>query len=456
MRTVEVDAVNQKIYAGGSFLQYNGQAVRHFVRLNWDGSLDASFHDVSWRPFVGSSDAVASVFKIHLWDHDGVNTVGSPPKVYVAGSFDQIQSKGTAFDRAWSGVVRFHNDGTLDENFCPGGNIGVGPSCSFSNPHPTGFDVRDMFTRGDGKVVLAGRISEFGSNSDFPKGMLVLEPDGSLNTAWKLGSGRGFPTSSAVELLALANIDNDSWVFAGTTQFHGGDGAAHFAVWDKTTKNYVVPNPLSFSQPVDQLAYDPKDPDRFFAAGSFCYWSNGPSWRTDSHALCGLAPLRWADYSTDDSVFAGKRGIYFDPKRIAFLPENMSLGDASGDIVAIGDWTAYLYGNNGEALLDHNEGDPDVFYSRNIARLDGVTGHLDFDFDTGFEPFACPIETPNCPERDSTIGLSHAAQFIAIDNVTGHTYLSGFNPAATNRTYRGTPFSQDTLVLAVDGDVVVP
>jgi uncharacterized delta-60 repeat protein len=141
-----------KILIGGNFTTYNGTSINRILRLNSDGSLDASF-----TPGAGASNLVYSTF---------VQTDG---KIIIGGNFTSYN--GTSRSK----IARLNADGTLDATFNPG----------------SGFNniVYSANSQSDGKVIVSGTFTTF--NGTARSRIACLNSDGTLNTNFNPGSGAG-------------------------------------------------------------------------------------------------------------------------------------------------------------------------------------------------------------------------------------------------------------------------
>jgi uncharacterized delta-60 repeat protein len=141
-----------KILIGGNFTTYNGTSINRILRLNSDGSLDASF-----TPGAGASNLVYSTF------------VQADGKIIIGGNFTSYN--GTSRNR----IARLNADGTLDATFNPG----------------SGFNniVYSANSQSDGKVIVSGTFTTF--NGTARSRIACLNSDGTLNTNFNPGSGAG-------------------------------------------------------------------------------------------------------------------------------------------------------------------------------------------------------------------------------------------------------------------------
>ncbi len=139
-----------KVFCGGDFTTFNGTARNRIMRLNPDGSLDASFD-----PGIGPN---TSVFSAAL-QPDG--------KLIIGGDFNTFNGL------ARSRVARLNSDGTLDAFFNPG---------SGANSRITTGTLQP-----DGKVIIVGLFTTF--NGTARNHIARLNADGSLDASFNPGTG---------------------------------------------------------------------------------------------------------------------------------------------------------------------------------------------------------------------------------------------------------------------------
>jgi uncharacterized delta-60 repeat protein len=158
-----------KVIIGGQFASYQGNNSRRIARLNPDGSYDSSF--VVGNGFNGTVWTVAI-------QNDG--------KVIVGGEFNNYNSPNR------SKIARLNADGSLDTTFDPLGGANKA--------------VRSVAIQSDGKIVVVGEFTTFNSQS-YPR-IVRLNPDGSIDTSFVVGSGLG---NSAWDV----GIQNDGKIIVG-------------------------------------------------------------------------------------------------------------------------------------------------------------------------------------------------------------------------------------------------
>ncbi|HEY0458664.1 MAG TPA: hypothetical protein VGC97_05880 [Pyrinomonadaceae bacterium] len=174
-----------KILVGGEYATFNGAAQKSLLRLNADGSLDASFN-------IGTG--VASGIKDMIRHDDG--------KIVIVGAFTTVN--GTTRNR----VARLNSDGSLDTSFDPG----------------VGFaqDVLTITALPDGKYMVGG---SFTTASGLPRNRIArLRSNGALDTKFQIGLG---PNGGTVQIRAIVP-HNGKFLLAG--QFETFNTSARTAV----------------------------------------------------------------------------------------------------------------------------------------------------------------------------------------------------------------------------------
>lgn len=170
-----------KIIAGGDFVTYNGILVNKIVRLNIDGSIDASF--ISG---LGFNTGVVEVIKL--------NASGA---IMVGGSFTGTYN-GVDVNR----LICLSSNGVLEPLF----DIGAGPFSA---------SVLDVTSASDGSWYVGGSFSIFDSQN---QGRLAkIDPVGILDIGY-LTAGVGFDNSV---LKVLSVSDNKTMAFGNFTKFNG-------------------------------------------------------------------------------------------------------------------------------------------------------------------------------------------------------------------------------------------
>jgi uncharacterized delta-60 repeat protein len=166
-----------KILVCGTFSTFNGSAVNRLVRLNSDGSRDATFN----APTITGS-----------YIRDLQRQTDS--KYIIGGLFSNLGGVGR------NNIARLNADGTLDATFNPG----------------TGTNDQVNVTRllSDGKILIGGQFTQF--NAVTVNRIARLNTNGSLDVTFNSGSGfDGF--SATIEVQS----DNKILVGGSFTLFNG-------------------------------------------------------------------------------------------------------------------------------------------------------------------------------------------------------------------------------------------
>jgi uncharacterized delta-60 repeat protein len=167
-----------KIVVGGRFTSFNGFSTNHLLRLNSNGSYDASF-----TTNVGTGPA-AEVRAVEVQPDN---------KILVGGFFSSFN--GVSVGR----LVRLNSDGSIDTSFAS--NIGTG----VSGGQP---EIHDIKLQPDGKILVGGGFTSF--NGSAANRLVRLNSDGTRDTSFT----SGLPSSG---LALKIVIDKNGRITAGGT-----------------------------------------------------------------------------------------------------------------------------------------------------------------------------------------------------------------------------------------------
>lgn len=176
-----------KIIVAGNFTSVNGTTTNRIVRLNSNGTTDASFN-------------VGDGFNSIIWG----SKLQTDGKIIVVGAFTNYN--GNTINR----VARINSDGSLDSTFRT--NIGTGANS----------EVNQIILRTNGKIVLVGNFTQF---NGFARNRIVqLNSDGTIDNTFDVGTGfNGLP--AAVILLPddfLLVIGNNYSTYKGVNIINRG------------------------------------------------------------------------------------------------------------------------------------------------------------------------------------------------------------------------------------------
>jgi uncharacterized delta-60 repeat protein/uncharacterized repeat protein (TIGR01451 family) len=163
---------DEKIIVGGDFSTFNGISNNGIVRLNTDGSLDTSFRSaINW--------SVKSI---------SIQTDG---KIIVGG--DSIRPLGSCCSQLESVLARLNIDGSLDTTF----NLGTG----FTSGNTSNSWISTISIQIDGKIIIGGLFTSFNS---IPRNNITrLNANGSLDTTFYQGifiGNNGYVSSTSIQI----------------------------------------------------------------------------------------------------------------------------------------------------------------------------------------------------------------------------------------------------------------
>ena len=158
VKCIAIDSAG-KLYVGGTFTSYQGVTANRIIKLNTDGSKDATFDN-------STGFSTNSVFTI---------TLDSAGKLYVGGSFTNY--KGVAANR----IIKLNTDGSKDATF----------------DNSTGFDTGEVHLiklDSSGKLVVIGTFTAYKSTTTNRIARILTT--GALDTTFLNGVGTGFTVGS--------------------------------------------------------------------------------------------------------------------------------------------------------------------------------------------------------------------------------------------------------------------
>ncbi|RKX33899.1 MAG: hypothetical protein DRP71_08860 [Verrucomicrobia bacterium] len=271
-----------KYVVAGWFDKAGGAAAKGVVRLNADGSRDATF-----APNL--NDWATTV----LLSQDG--------KVTVGGSFT------SAGGISHNSIVRLNADGTIDDTFA----IGFGFNA----------EVQTLVAQSDGKMIAVGKFSFF--NQTPTSGIARLNADGTLDQSFDPGTGFGYPAASFTRFVySSALLNDDRILLAGNFISYNGAAQTGFAALSSSGQL----DPAFDSElrtPGEVHALLQLNDGRTFIGGDFN--------RVDNEIRGGVALLK-AD-GTVDTTFNPSEDFDGVVKSLA--------RHADGKVVAGGDFTKY-------------------------------------------------------------------------------------------------------------------
>jgi uncharacterized delta-60 repeat protein len=241
---------DNKILAGGTFTEVDGDLRYGIARLNSDGTLDASFAAQSWGTFGEVRDIAIQ--------NDG--------KIVCVGEFT-------------SGSRRINTNGTLDTSF----NVSTGSNNpSFFNTNNF-YSVALLTSGSDQAILIGGSFTQWGSLSDFTH-IVKLHPSGALDSGF---AGANLDIATPVgDRIQKIKVGDDGYVYvAGRFRDTGiGNNAGFARITTADEGNGVGAIDTGFRTYITNSFvndFDFYDSDKILLGGSFTTFGN-PSFSTTS------------------------------------------------------------------------------------------------------------------------------------------------------------------------------
>lgn len=162
-----------KIIVVGKFTAYNNLPASNIVRLNTDGTIDASFN--TGTGFDNYATAV-------LVQPDG--------KILVTGPFTKFNNV------QGNSIVRLNTDGSRDTSFSAGSGTGD-------------YSIADMALQRDGKILIVGSFEQV--NGQAKPRVARLETNGAVDATFNSGKG----PSSIVFSVAIQIVNSEDRILIG-------------------------------------------------------------------------------------------------------------------------------------------------------------------------------------------------------------------------------------------------
>jgi uncharacterized delta-60 repeat protein len=224
-----------KILVGGLFTQFNSLTRNRIIRLNSNGSIDATF-DIG----TGFNGDVRNI---------GINQVG---KIIVSGSFGSYNSV------TQNSICQLNNNGSLDMSFSSGTGAMVGQYLVTCNA---------MYVHPDGKIILGGNFSTF--NGTQSSKIVRLNSNGSIDNTFNIGSGfYGLDESNNnSHVVSVIHYLNGQYLVGGSFTFYNGFCRGRIAringdcpssyTYDsiQSCGSYTWINGITYNSNIDNLVY---------------------------------------------------------------------------------------------------------------------------------------------------------------------------------------------------------
>jgi uncharacterized delta-60 repeat protein len=240
---------NDKILVGGGLNSHNNKTLlSNFVRLNADGSLDATLSAVAYNSMF--NNVVRDIVPL------------SDGKILVGGDFTQYNS-------LWHrGLTRLNNDGSIDTSFS-----GVAGNDRFFGAFGNPGYIYQTLVEPDNKMVIGGYYIQY--NSQTHLNFIRLNNDGSIDTSLSAVAGNSrFPFPSYV--YSIIKGLNNSYIVGGfftmyDNQTHNGFIRLNYDGSIDTSLSAVAGN-NRFNNYVTSIILQPDN--KILVAGQFTQYNN--------------------------------------------------------------------------------------------------------------------------------------------------------------------------------------
>jgi uncharacterized delta-60 repeat protein len=174
----------------GDFTTFNGVTVRNIVRLNSDGTRDASFTTNTGTGFNRTPGSIV---------------IQSDGKIVIGSGYSVISGTSTFNGVTINGIVRLNSDGTRDTTF----TTNTGTALNFGL-------INSIAIQSDGKLVIGGTFTSF--NGVTVNHIVRLNSDGTRDTTFTTNTGTAFNS----DVFAIAIQSDGKIVIGGIfTSFNG-------------------------------------------------------------------------------------------------------------------------------------------------------------------------------------------------------------------------------------------
>lgn len=361
-----------KIIVGGYFTTYKGVAANNIIRLNTDGSIDATFNYGTGFDGVVNSIKIQSDGKIlaggNFTSYQGatqnrlirLNSNGTKDTTFNIGTgFNwyiktiAIQTDGkiiaggnfTTFNGATSpkSIIRLNSNGSVDTTFITSGGFDeVISSTSYTGT------VNAIELQADGKIIVGGIFDVYTANSTSVSGKRIirLNADGTKDTSFDVASGF-LKTSTTVGIVNSITIQSDGKIIVG------GDFELYYTTLT-TAKKIIRLNTdgtkdtsFNFANGFNDIVYcvSVLSDGKILAVGDFTTYNNSRS--------CKIARIN-ATGSFDSTLYKGD-GLNGYIYATAVQQDNK--------IIAIGDFDAFQNNTQNKIIRFNTDGTKDTSFS---------------------------------------------------------------------------------------------
>ncbi|MCG7979394.1 MAG: hypothetical protein N0E58_14845 [Candidatus Thiodiazotropha endolucinida] len=288
------------LYVGGNFTTYNGIASNNIIRLNSDGTVDNTFSVGSG--FNYTEDFYFGLPPVRSQVNSIIPTTDGSDDLYVGGLFDTYN--GTAINN----IIRLNSDGTVDDTFTVEAGVnGIVRSISASSD-------------GSGDLYLGGGFTTYNGTASIR--IIRLHSDGTLETTFAVESGFD---ASVYSITPATDGSGDLYVGGAFNKYNdiGSNNIIRLNSDGTVDAGFTVAS--GFDASVNSISATADGSDDLYVSGRFTAY-NGT---TSNH----LARLN--SDGTVDTLYGVESGID------RFVKSIVPATDGSGDLYIGGYFSSY-------------------------------------------------------------------------------------------------------------------
>jgi uncharacterized delta-60 repeat protein len=305
---------NNKIYVGGWFTTYGGLAQQCLIRLNSNGTKDASFDIGS-----GFRNGFNNIIHAIVLDSSG--------HIYVGGDFATYKGL------PQQSLIRLNSDGSKDTTF------DMGSGFNYGSIHAIALDS-------SGHIYVGG---DFTSYNGLPQKCLIrLNPDGTKDTTFDIGTG--FNT-----IVYKISLDSNNKIYVGGqfTTYKGLTQNRLIRLKPDGSKDATFDIGTGFNGKVQSIALDPSG--YIYVGGSFTTYRG----LTQNHLI------RLNSDGSKDTAFDIGSGFN------SYMVNSIVL-DSSNKLYVGGDFTTYQGLPQNRLIRLNLDGTKDVSYDISVGFNDTI------------------------------------------------------------------------------------
>jgi hypothetical protein len=205
VRKIKFDPYDStKIYVGGNFTSYKDVSEAHLIKLNIDGTKDASFN-------IGigfGNHTLGDDVKDFAFDSSG--------RIFCVGHFHSFQSPAD-IDTSIRYSIRLFSNGNRDLSFDPSGGIFLHDNMSYNETKSVYIDPCDNTN----SIYIGGDFTWWRDN--YSRGLAKLNQDGTYNTMFEVSMGWPYPSIQKIYKDKLGRL------------LIGG----YYNYWDSSLQTYI-------------------------------------------------------------------------------------------------------------------------------------------------------------------------------------------------------------------------